>query len=247
MKGQLSRTPSVASNAYKRSDLRLLLGVLGAPLSPVQVSANDPLPHLCIKDTPIKALKKEEQSSEESNLLHHHQGPYRLVAEEGKAKCSWVSLDDVSNILVRGARDLARPPTITDIYHSAMEKAKNREEKAEEAKKEEEESEEGKRVLKRNLRFRWLQKQPRLQENLSRSNRTFVLCKNDVLFLRRRIGGFMMDLPKGLDPKKMICVEEKDDKITRSSGSCAESIVEEEKTEVASIRKMVTSTEGCYV
>ncbi|KAI8010281.1 hypothetical protein LOK49_LG06G01046 [Camellia lanceoleosa] len=53
MKGQLSRTPSVASNAYKRSDLRLLLGVLGAPLSPVQVSANDPLPHLCIKDTPI--------------------------------------------------------------------------------------------------------------------------------------------------------------------------------------------------
>ncbi|GFZ13352.1 HAUS augmin-like complex subunit [Actinidia rufa] len=30
-------------------------------------------------------------------------GPYRLVAEEGKAKCSWVSLDDISNILVRGA------------------------------------------------------------------------------------------------------------------------------------------------
>ncbi|KAI8523329.1 hypothetical protein RHMOL_Rhmol13G0064800 [Rhododendron molle] len=28
-------------------------------------------------------------------------GPYRLVAEEGKAKCSWVNLDDMSNILVR--------------------------------------------------------------------------------------------------------------------------------------------------
>ncbi|KAA8550548.1 hypothetical protein F0562_002232 [Nyssa sinensis] len=28
-------------------------------------------------------------------------GPYRLVAEEGKAKCSWVSLDDISNTLVR--------------------------------------------------------------------------------------------------------------------------------------------------
>ncbi|OMO93885.1 HAUS augmin-like complex subunit 3 [Corchorus capsularis] len=27
--------------------------------------------------------------------------PFRLVAEEGKSKCSWVSLDDVSNILVR--------------------------------------------------------------------------------------------------------------------------------------------------
>ncbi|KAA3458992.1 AUGMIN subunit 3-like isoform X2 [Gossypium australe] len=28
--------------------------------------------------------------------------PFRLVAEEGKSKCSWVSLDDVSNSLVRG-------------------------------------------------------------------------------------------------------------------------------------------------
>lgn len=28
-------------------------------------------------------------------------GPYRLVAEEGKSKCSWVNLDDVSNNLVR--------------------------------------------------------------------------------------------------------------------------------------------------
>lgn len=28
-------------------------------------------------------------------------GPFRLVAEEGKSKCSWVSLDDISNIFVR--------------------------------------------------------------------------------------------------------------------------------------------------
>ncbi|CAI0426482.1 unnamed protein product [Linum tenue] len=28
-------------------------------------------------------------------------GPFRLVAEEGKSKCSWVSLDDVSNVIVR--------------------------------------------------------------------------------------------------------------------------------------------------
>ncbi|XP_057717781.1 AUGMIN subunit 3 [Arachis stenosperma] len=28
-------------------------------------------------------------------------GPFRLVAEEGKSKCSWVSLDDISNIYVR--------------------------------------------------------------------------------------------------------------------------------------------------
>ncbi|KAI5661170.1 hypothetical protein M9H77_20493 [Catharanthus roseus] len=63
MKGQLSRAPSVTSNGYnnasihsnsKRSDLRLLLGVMGAPLAPVYVSTMDPLPHLSIKDTPIE-------------------------------------------------------------------------------------------------------------------------------------------------------------------------------------------------
>lgn len=55
MKGQLSRTPSATSgSSYKRSDLRLLLGVMGAPLAPVHVSAADPLPHLSIKDTPIE-------------------------------------------------------------------------------------------------------------------------------------------------------------------------------------------------
>ncbi|WCJ17885.1 hypothetical protein M5689_000270 [Euphorbia peplus] len=54
MKGQLTRTPSVSSVAYRRSDLRLLLGVMGAPLAPVHVSSLDPLPHLCIKDTPIE-------------------------------------------------------------------------------------------------------------------------------------------------------------------------------------------------
>lgn len=53
MKGQLCRAPSVSCSAYKRSDLRLLLGVLGAPLAPVHVSSSDPLPHLSIKDTPI--------------------------------------------------------------------------------------------------------------------------------------------------------------------------------------------------
>ncbi|CAO2833956.1 unnamed protein product [Amaranthus hypochondriacus] len=57
----MKRNPSVSgssssssSGACKRSDLRLLLGVLGAPLAPVHVSANDPLPHLSIKDTPIE-------------------------------------------------------------------------------------------------------------------------------------------------------------------------------------------------
>ena len=58
--GSLTRAPSVSSSssssgggACKRSDLRLLLGVLGAPLAPVHVCTTDPFPHLSIKDIPI--------------------------------------------------------------------------------------------------------------------------------------------------------------------------------------------------
>ncbi|KAL6494683.1 hypothetical protein OROGR_031483 [Orobanche gracilis] len=59
VRGQLTRNPSVAitengCGGSKRSDLRLLLGVMGAPLAPVHVSTTDPLPHLSIKDTPIE-------------------------------------------------------------------------------------------------------------------------------------------------------------------------------------------------
>ncbi|CAI9770667.1 unnamed protein product [Fraxinus pennsylvanica] len=32
-------------------------------------------------------------------------GPYRLVAEEGKSKCSWVSLNETSNVLVRDSEN----------------------------------------------------------------------------------------------------------------------------------------------
>lgn len=63
MKGPLARAPSVSSSsssssssACKRSDLRLLLGVLGAPLAPVHVCTTDPFPHLSIKDIPIVSL-----------------------------------------------------------------------------------------------------------------------------------------------------------------------------------------------
>ncbi|KAD4585702.1 hypothetical protein E3N88_23303 [Mikania micrantha] len=61
MKGQLCRAPvgsgsgsGSGSASYQRSDLRLLLGVLGAPLAPVHVSNSEPFPHLSIKDTPIE-------------------------------------------------------------------------------------------------------------------------------------------------------------------------------------------------
>lgn len=60
VRGQLSRNPSVAAAecgvGNKSSDLRLLLGVMGAPLAPVHVSSSDPLPHLSVKDTPIVRL-----------------------------------------------------------------------------------------------------------------------------------------------------------------------------------------------
>ncbi|KAH6767075.1 glutamyl-tRNA amidotransferase subunit A [Perilla frutescens var. hirtella] len=56
--GQLTRNPSVAvsESGYgsKRCDLRLLLGVMGAPLAPVHVSTTHPFPHLPVKDTPIE-------------------------------------------------------------------------------------------------------------------------------------------------------------------------------------------------
>lgn len=55
VKGQLNRAQSVSNGGVgpRRSDLRLLLGVMGAPLAPVHVCAAEPLPHLSVKDTPI--------------------------------------------------------------------------------------------------------------------------------------------------------------------------------------------------
>ncbi|XP_071698696.1 uncharacterized protein [Rutidosis leptorrhynchoides] len=57
VKGHLYRGPSMTSStAYRqRSDLRLLLGVMGAPLAPVNANAGEPMPHLSIKNTPIES------------------------------------------------------------------------------------------------------------------------------------------------------------------------------------------------
>ncbi|XP_059626267.1 AUGMIN subunit 3 isoform X1 [Cornus florida] len=41
--------------------------------------------------------------------------PYRLVAEEGKAKCSWVSLDDISNILVRADMEKSHHQRVSEL------------------------------------------------------------------------------------------------------------------------------------
>ncbi|KAL6894682.1 hypothetical protein ACP4OV_008780 [Aristida adscensionis] len=63
VRGHLSRTPSTAGGgggdggggSFRRSDLRLLLGVMGAPLAPVSASTADLLPHLSVKGTPIES------------------------------------------------------------------------------------------------------------------------------------------------------------------------------------------------
>ncbi|KAF4356811.1 hypothetical protein CsatB_007303 [Cannabis sativa] len=93
MKGQLCRAPSVSSSTYKRSDLRLLLGVLGAPLAPVHVSTTEPLPHLSIKDTPIETSSAQyilQQYTAASggqklqNSIHnaYAMGKVRMIASE---------------------------------------------------------------------------------------------------------------------------------------------------------------------
>ncbi|MBA0701260.1 hypothetical protein Goari_027168 [Gossypium aridum] len=93
MKGQLARTPSVSTSTCKRSDLRLLLGVLGAPLAPVHVSALDPFPLLSIKDTPIETSSAQyilQQYTAASggqklqNSIHnaYAMGRVRMIASE---------------------------------------------------------------------------------------------------------------------------------------------------------------------
>ncbi|XVF36374.1 hypothetical protein REPUB_Repub19eG0053300 [Reevesia pubescens] len=93
MKGQLARTPSVSTSTCKRSDLRLLLGVLGAPLAPVHVSTLEPFPHLSIKDTPIESSSAQyilQQYTAASggqklqNSIHnaYAMGRVRMIASE---------------------------------------------------------------------------------------------------------------------------------------------------------------------
>ncbi|KAE9463887.1 hypothetical protein C3L33_04101, partial [Rhododendron williamsianum] len=70
------------------------------------------------------------------------------------------------SLLLLKARDLSRPPTLTEIYQSAMEKAKSTEKEPEKSKEEEEEeSDEGKRGQKRKFEE---QGDDSLQENEKR-------------------------------------------------------------------------------
>ncbi|KAG0470815.1 hypothetical protein HPP92_016921 [Vanilla planifolia] len=42
-------------------------------------------------------------------------GPFRLVAEEGKSNCSWVSLDDITNCLKRGDSEKSHHYRVTEL------------------------------------------------------------------------------------------------------------------------------------
>jgi hypothetical protein len=58
VRGHLTRAPSMAAaggpdGSFRRSDLRLLLGVMGAPLAPIPSKPAEPLPLLSIKGTTI--------------------------------------------------------------------------------------------------------------------------------------------------------------------------------------------------
>ncbi|EOA40259.1 hypothetical protein CARUB_v10008984mg [Capsella rubella] len=60
VKGQWSRAPSVTSApACRKSDLRLLLGVMGAPLAPINVSSSAHLLRLTISDSPIETTSAQ--------------------------------------------------------------------------------------------------------------------------------------------------------------------------------------------
>lgn len=100
VRGHLTRTPSMASagpggssGSFRHSDLRLLLGVMGAPLAPISSNLADPLPLLSIKGTPIESssaqyiLQQYMAASGGHRLLQsvrnaYAMGKVRMVASE---------------------------------------------------------------------------------------------------------------------------------------------------------------------
>ncbi|CAN6306201.1 unnamed protein product [Urochloa humidicola] len=102
VRGHLSRSPLVSAGggggdgSFRRSDLRLLLGVMGAPLAPVSASAADPLPHLSVKGAPIESssaqyiLQQYLAASGGAKVLQSARNAYamgkvRMVASEFEA------------------------------------------------------------------------------------------------------------------------------------------------------------------
>ncbi|KAK3423329.1 uncharacterized protein LOC104451119 [Eucalyptus grandis] len=99
MKGQRQHSVSSSSSSSssggrdKGSHLRLLLGVLGAPLAPVHVNAGEPLPYLSVKDTPIETssahyILQQYAAASGAQKLHsainnaYAMGKLRMIASE---------------------------------------------------------------------------------------------------------------------------------------------------------------------
>lgn len=83
-------------------------GVLGRMASTAQElahyhSGEDDGIYLAYSDFHLYLLEDASSMKELKNWFAKQldTGPYRLVAEEGKSKCSWVNLGEVSNVLVR--------------------------------------------------------------------------------------------------------------------------------------------------
>ncbi|KAI6678122.1 hypothetical protein NL676_038918 [Syzygium grande] len=115
VKGQLGRaqssaTSSAASSASaaassgKRCDVRMLIGVMGAPLAPVHVSILDPLPHLSVKDTPIETSSAQ------------------YILQQYTAASGGLKLQNS----IRNAYALGKLKMVSSEFESAMKAMKNR-------------------------------------------------------------------------------------------------------------------------
>lgn len=111
MKGRLCSAPG-SSSAYKDSDLRLLLSVMGAPLAPVRASAAELLAHLSIKETPIETssanyiLQQYTAASGGQKLLNSINNAYAM----GKVKMISCEMETATKV-IKGRNSSKDPET----------------------------------------------------------------------------------------------------------------------------------------
>ncbi|GFZ13630.1 hypothetical protein Acr_23g0020150 [Actinidia rufa] len=96
---------------------------------------------------------------------------------------------------LQGARDLARPPTLTEIYHSAIENAKNRDTEPEETK---EDSDDVNRGLKRKLEEygddSQTEKSPKEKGKLNKAKNLAISMATKAVSLGRELKSIKSDL-----------------------------------------------------
>ncbi|MCD7463490.1 hypothetical protein HAX54_050728 [Datura stramonium] len=105
------------------------------------------------RDFSFPAQKQSDGAEDRSKRMK--EDAMLLLRGFDSVSCSLSQLSDNLENALQGARDLAKPPTLTDILHCTMEKAKSGENQSKEGKdegnEEKEESEEGNKGLKRKL------------------------------------------------------------------------------------------------